>query len=163
MLRRVALVRTDVSEERSVSIISATEMGEPGTTLAVTSNRRTLRRNRCSQIARYLPPWWCGRNVPPKRRFLREPQGVNFPANDILHSHSRENLKSNSVAFSPQANYTDWGTAACRRSYCQLSRVGRCQVVSATGPHGSLSRFSSSSSIIFTTLSAPRPRSIISK
>jgi hypothetical protein len=25
-------------------------------------------------------------------------------------------LKLNSVAFSPQTNYTDWATAACRRS-----------------------------------------------
>jgi hypothetical protein len=24
--------------------------------------------------------------------------------------------EKNSVAFSPQANYTDWATAACRRS-----------------------------------------------
>jgi hypothetical protein len=39
MLRRVALVRTDVSEERSVSIIRVTRIGELGTTLAVTSNR----------------------------------------------------------------------------------------------------------------------------
>jgi hypothetical protein len=38
MLRLVALVRTDVSEERVVSIIRAT-IGELGTTLAVTSNR----------------------------------------------------------------------------------------------------------------------------
>jgi hypothetical protein len=43
MLRRVALVRVDVSEERSVSIITMTRIGELGTTLAVTSNRRTLR------------------------------------------------------------------------------------------------------------------------
>jgi hypothetical protein len=35
----------DVSEERSASIIRVTRMGELGTTLAVTSNRRTLRRN----------------------------------------------------------------------------------------------------------------------
>jgi hypothetical protein len=42
MLRRVALVRADASEERSVSIISVTRIGELGTTLAVTSNRRTL-------------------------------------------------------------------------------------------------------------------------
>jgi hypothetical protein len=42
MLRRVALVRTDVSEELSVSIIRVTRIGEIGTTLAVTSNRRTL-------------------------------------------------------------------------------------------------------------------------
>jgi hypothetical protein len=45
MLRRVALVRTDVSEEISVSIIRVTRIGKLGTTLAVTSNRRTLRRN----------------------------------------------------------------------------------------------------------------------
>jgi hypothetical protein len=42
MLRRMALVRTDVSEELSASIISLTRIGELGT-LAVTSNRRTLR------------------------------------------------------------------------------------------------------------------------
>jgi hypothetical protein len=45
MLRRVALVRTDVSEELSASIIKVTRIGELGTTLVVTSNRRTLRRN----------------------------------------------------------------------------------------------------------------------
>jgi hypothetical protein len=44
MLRHVALVRTDVSEELSASIISVTRIGELGTTLGVTSNRRTLRR-----------------------------------------------------------------------------------------------------------------------
>jgi hypothetical protein len=45
MLRRVALVRTDVSEELSASIIRVTRIGKPGTTLVVTRNRRTLRRN----------------------------------------------------------------------------------------------------------------------
>jgi hypothetical protein len=44
MLRRVALVRTNVSEELSASFIRTTRIGELGTTLAVTSNRRTLRR-----------------------------------------------------------------------------------------------------------------------
>jgi hypothetical protein len=44
LLRRVALVRTDVSEEFAVSIIRVTRIGELGT-LAVTSNRRTLRAN----------------------------------------------------------------------------------------------------------------------
>jgi hypothetical protein len=44
MLRRVALVRTDVSEEISASFIRVTRIGEPGTTLAVTSNRRTLQK-----------------------------------------------------------------------------------------------------------------------
>jgi hypothetical protein len=38
MLRRVALVTTDVSEELSASFIRGTEIGELGTTLPVTSN-----------------------------------------------------------------------------------------------------------------------------
>jgi hypothetical protein len=37
MLRRVALVRIDVSEEVSASIIRVTMIGKLGTTLAVTS------------------------------------------------------------------------------------------------------------------------------
>jgi hypothetical protein len=44
MLRRVALVRTDVSEELSASFIKVTRIGEIGT-LAVTSNRSTLGKN----------------------------------------------------------------------------------------------------------------------
>jgi hypothetical protein len=43
MLRHVALVGTDVSEELSSSFIRVTRIGELGTTLAVTSNRRMLR------------------------------------------------------------------------------------------------------------------------
>jgi hypothetical protein len=31
--------------------------------------------------------------------------------------------KTNSVTFSPQVNYTDRATAACRRSWCQLLRI----------------------------------------
>jgi hypothetical protein len=53
MLSSVTLVRTDVSEELSDSLIRVTRIGELGTTLAV----RRLQ-------------------VPPKRRFLQEPHGV---------------------------------------------------------------------------------------
>jgi hypothetical protein len=42
MLRLVALVRTDVSEKLGASIIRVTRIGNPGITLTVTSNRRTL-------------------------------------------------------------------------------------------------------------------------
>jgi hypothetical protein len=66
MLRRVALVSTDVSEERRASIIRVTRIGELGTKLAVTNNRRTLR----SATRR------------------------NIPEDAILHSHRRENLKT---------------------------------------------------------------------
>jgi hypothetical protein len=70
MLRRVALVRTDVSEELSTSFIRVTRIGELGTTLAVTSNRRTL------------------------RRVLTRATQCNIPEDTILHSHHCENLKS---------------------------------------------------------------------
>jgi hypothetical protein len=65
MLRCLALVRTDVSEEGGASFISVTRIGEL-VTLAVTSNGRTLRRNT--------------RNV---GRFLQEPHGVTFQKTGI--------------------------------------------------------------------------------
>jgi hypothetical protein len=43
MLRHVALVRTDVSEELSTSIIRVTRIGQLGTMLAVTSKQCMLR------------------------------------------------------------------------------------------------------------------------
>jgi hypothetical protein len=42
MLRHVALVRTNVTEELSASIIRETRIGELGTVLAVSGNRHTL-------------------------------------------------------------------------------------------------------------------------
>jgi hypothetical protein len=48
MLRRVTVVRTDVPEEPGASFIRSTRIGELGIMLAVTSNRRTLRRNAIS-------------------------------------------------------------------------------------------------------------------
>jgi hypothetical protein len=48
MLHRVALVRTDVSEELSASFIRVTIVGEVGTTLGVTSNQRMLLRTTSS-------------------------------------------------------------------------------------------------------------------
>jgi hypothetical protein len=51
MLRHVALVRTDVSEELSASIIRVTRIGELRTMFAIASNRRTLQRNI------FLSPW----------------------------------------------------------------------------------------------------------
>jgi demethoxyubiquinone hydroxylase (CLK1/Coq7/Cat5 family) len=56
MLCRVALVRTDVSEEISASFIRVTRIGELGTTLAVASKRRTLRRN--AQARCFLVEMW---------------------------------------------------------------------------------------------------------
>jgi hypothetical protein len=58
MLRRVALVRTDVSEKLSASFIMVTRIGELGT-LAVTSNRCTMRRNRPVSPSRGGTVSWC--------------------------------------------------------------------------------------------------------
>jgi hypothetical protein len=54
MLRHVALIRTDVSEELSAPFIMVTRINELRT-LAVTSNRRTLRRNssQCVLVSSY--------------------------------------------------------------------------------------------------------------
>jgi hypothetical protein len=78
MWRRVALVRTGVSEEPIAPIIRVKRISKLGN-LAVTSNWSTLR------------------YVPPKYQFLQEPQG-------ILHNHRRENLKSYTVPY----RFTDW-------------------------------------------------------
>jgi hypothetical protein len=65
MLRRVALVRTDISEELSASIIRVTRIGELGTTLK-------------NGVFWVVTP--CG--------------SCKNPEDTILHSHRRENLKS---------------------------------------------------------------------
>jgi hypothetical protein len=80
MLRRVALVRTNVSERRISSIIRVTRIGELEATLAVSGNRSTLRRVRLLvpanvSISAILATLMM-ENDPPKRRFLQETHGV---------------------------------------------------------------------------------------
>jgi hypothetical protein len=50
MLHRLDLVRTDFSGELSASFIRVTIIDELGTILALTNNRRTLRRNSVRQL-----------------------------------------------------------------------------------------------------------------
>jgi hypothetical protein len=57
MLRHMALVRTDVSEEPSASFIRVTRIGELGTTQAATSNRRTLLTGVCP-MTEIISSYW---------------------------------------------------------------------------------------------------------
>jgi hypothetical protein len=57
MLRRVALVRTDVSEELSASLIMVTRIGELGTTLAVTSTDSCYPDKGCAKFLRNVGPY----------------------------------------------------------------------------------------------------------
>jgi hypothetical protein len=113
MLRCVALVRTEVSKERSASIIRVTRFGELGTMLAVTSNRRSLRRRDSVSTIVFLRSM--RRLLVTANVFSRSPILVILimealrssetsvltrakrriiPEYGILHSHRRENLKS---------------------------------------------------------------------
>jgi hypothetical protein len=100
MLRSVALVRTDVWEELSASIIRVTRIGELGTTLAVASNRRTLRRNSALLITANVVPSSSILVIlmmealrSSETSALTRASQRNIPEDGIIHSHRRENLQ----------------------------------------------------------------------
>jgi hypothetical protein len=100
MLRRVALVRTDVSEELSASFIRVTRIGGLWTTLA------------------------------PKRRFLQEPHGVTSQKTSffIVTAVKTSNLTTNTVRYDVSTAVTMkkavfWAVTLC--CSCKNRRLGR--------------------------------------
>jgi hypothetical protein len=86
MLRRVALVRTDVSEELSASFIKVTRIGTLETTLAVTSNDE-----RCEEI---LVSLMMEALRSSETSVLTRATRRGIPEEGNLHSPRREKLNS---------------------------------------------------------------------
>jgi hypothetical protein len=109
MLRRVGLVRSNVSEEPSAFSIKLTTIGELGTTLAVTSNRRSLRRD--ILLLHSVRQLLVTANVVPTSPILinmmmqargfsetsvltRTTRHYHIPEYSILHCYQRENINT---------------------------------------------------------------------
>jgi hypothetical protein len=133
MLRRVALVRTDVSEEPGASFIRVTRIGELGTTQVATSNRRTLRKNTKSVLTRATR-----RNIPkdtilhPQFMFLsycQRPCRDNVTLPNWSYAHIWRDMNGESHYTEQESGYARRDTAVgVATGYGQDARAATGQV-----------------------------------
>jgi hypothetical protein len=109
MLCHVALVRTDVSEELSASIIRVTRIVELGTTLAATSNRRTVTASVVPSspiLVALMKEALSSSETSVLARATRR----NIPEDTILHSHRRKNSNLTSLKRSIERHAIGFGS-----------------------------------------------------
>jgi hypothetical protein len=120
MLHRVALVRTDVSEEPSASFIRVTGISE--TSVLTRATWRIIPEDTILHIIRNPIPsstiWYTTlhaiyHTVDKQVNFLCSGSFTAIPMlfQSVHRIWSTNKNKTDSVALSPQANYTDWATA----------------------------------------------------